>query len=239
MAKTTPGPLVGSISGAVGGVTFRGAGASASVQGRACKRGPATASQDKHRAFLGSASAAWIALSDAERLSWDTAAAQHFVRPTVSDAAAPSGRACFLSWYMHALYCRVAPSLTWPQYPLVYRQLPYTVTASRTPATSLRVAVSLGIPGTAAAVWLARARTSDRFNARPAWRLLYGEPADPALVWTVTPPPPTFVSTVNLSTYFAARFPDAVSGGIWQMRLYLMTVGNIAVQPTLALFTVA
>lgn len=82
MARVKYSPIIDSINGKIANVVFQDGKAGAIVRNRVVPANPNTAAQANARGILSLISKSWAALSDAQRTSWDTAAASPEWRQT-------------------------------------------------------------------------------------------------------------------------------------------------------------
>jgi hypothetical protein len=119
MAKVEFGPLVSSVKGAVGGVTFRGAGNRASVCIKTIPGASRTTAQSQNAAAMAAAFQAWGALNRAERLSWYWYGVSlgENRRGRISDSLL--AQSIFVRWASGLALVRIVPPILWPLYPLI------------------------------------------------------------------------------------------------------------------------
>lgn len=96
MAKFTPGPTIGSISGSIGGTTYSRNRYGAYIRTRAIPITSTTSYALDAKARMTTASQAWQALTDAQRLAWQMWAAANPITDSLGQSQALSGQAAYV-----------------------------------------------------------------------------------------------------------------------------------------------
>jgi len=96
MAKFTPGALAGRISGSVHSQTFSRNRYGAYVRARTVPINPDTAYQQAIRSFMSTYSAAWGALSEADRLAWSGYAKSNPITDSLGETQVLTGHAAYV-----------------------------------------------------------------------------------------------------------------------------------------------
>lgn len=218
MARVTPSPLVGSVAGKVGGVVFRGAGASATAQAAPRKARSSTTAQRLNQSALQLASARWAALDEATKSTWSQYVIQSLPPASASGRTVSSPRTAYLQWYLQMWHCGIVPAYDWPITYAYVPQAPCIVEASTAgPWSFVLKAQNLNVSA-GAAVALARCPSPIAFASRPIYRTLFSGAQDGAAVWDYHPGEPVWKFWLDLSAYWAARFPEAIAGLTYQAR---------------------
>lgn len=110
MAKFSPGPLAGAISGSIGGATFSHNRYGAYIRRRAIPVTSTTEDAIAAKARLTSASQGWQGLSTAQRLSWSTWASVNPVTDTLGNQQVLTGHAAYIMLGTRRLQSGTAPS---------------------------------------------------------------------------------------------------------------------------------
>lgn len=96
MAKFSPGPLAGAVSGSQGGITFSHNKSGPYFRSRAIPTNPATSFQLNARARLSAFSQAWQARTDAQRQAWIEWARQNPITNALGHAILMSGQQAYI-----------------------------------------------------------------------------------------------------------------------------------------------
>lgn len=96
MAKFTPGPLAGQVSGSIGNTTFSRNRYGGYTRVRALPVQPNTIYQQQARSRLSTASQAWAALTDAQRDSWRQWSAQNPIIDRLGMSQVLAGNAAYV-----------------------------------------------------------------------------------------------------------------------------------------------
>lgn len=96
MAKFSPGPLAGAVSGSQGGVTFSHNKGGPYFRSRAIPTNPASSFQLNARARLAAFSQAWQGLTDAQRQAWVEWARQNPIVNALGHAVLMSGQQAYI-----------------------------------------------------------------------------------------------------------------------------------------------
>jgi len=109
MAKALPSPLLTSITGRVGGVQFASTSAGLHIRNRPSRRGQRSVPLIAAQADLVALRKGWIALSDAQRLSWRQLGLQMTKTDRLAQSRRPSGIETYMMYlsYWH----RFAPGV--------------------------------------------------------------------------------------------------------------------------------
>ena len=119
MAKIEFGPLVSSVRGAVGGVTFRGAGNRASVCIKSTPARSRSQEQTANTVAMSRAFQGWASLNPSERLAWYWYGVSlgEARRGRVPDSML--AQSTFLRWASAHALCGTMPPIGWPLYALI------------------------------------------------------------------------------------------------------------------------
>ncbi len=96
MAKITPGPLIGAISGSIGGATYSKNRYGLYIRNRSIPVNPGTTYQLEQRATISSMSKSWGLLTDAGRQAWKTWCQNNPVMDVLGNAQVLTGHAAFV-----------------------------------------------------------------------------------------------------------------------------------------------
>jgi len=96
MAKYTPGPTVGSISGSIGGTTYTHNRYGPVMRTRAVPTNPNTEYQQSIRGLLASTSQAFQGLTDAQRAAWTTWAQTHPITDRLGQSQIVTGHIAYI-----------------------------------------------------------------------------------------------------------------------------------------------
>lgn len=109
MAKYTPGPLAGAISGSIGGATFTHGPYGAIIRRRAIPVTSTTTDAVNAKARLTSRSQAYQALTAAQRLAWDAWGQSNPVTDALGMPQALAGNACYIQLNTRLLQASQTP----------------------------------------------------------------------------------------------------------------------------------
>lgn len=101
MARITVGPLLSSIAGSVGAITFRNDASGLVLQPRILPTRRASEGQLQHRGFLAQSAAAWGALDADMRRAWTTLARQERIPDVFAQGRRWTGRQLFTCFYLY------------------------------------------------------------------------------------------------------------------------------------------
>lgn len=218
MAKITAGPLVGSVRGALGGVVFRGAGSSATVQMKGRARRGSTPAQDLQRQAMAEAAARWVEMDPRAQGTWNEFASQGLPPAGVTGAAVKSGRQAWIQFRVAQFLCGTLTDYWWP---LVW---PYraagavTLTLGANPGGACLLQAYFPGPPGGIALAAARCPSTARYAGRPIYRPIWTGATDGAPAWVYHAETPYTPWHADLSAGWQANFPTARAGELYQVR---------------------
>lgn len=96
MAKFSPGPTIGAISGSIGGTTYSKNRYGLYIRNRSIPTNPGTEYQTIQRGIVASISQAWRNLDDDERMAWKTWAQNNPVMDALGNSQVLTGHAAYV-----------------------------------------------------------------------------------------------------------------------------------------------
>ena len=96
MAKFTPGPTIGAISGSIGGTTYSKNRYGLYIRNRSIPTNPGTQYQFIQRGIIASISQAWRNIEEQERIAWKTWAQNNPVMDALGNSQVLTGHAAFV-----------------------------------------------------------------------------------------------------------------------------------------------
>lgn len=109
MAKFTPGPLAGAISGSIGGATFSHNRFGPYIRRRAIPVTSTTPYALDAKANFAAASTAWQLLAAADKLTWNTWALSNPITNSLGQTQQLTGHQCYTGLHARALACGKTP----------------------------------------------------------------------------------------------------------------------------------
>ena len=128
MARFTIGPLIHSIRGSIGGLTFRNDKAGGTMYERPPSKNIVSASLQEHKQIVSQANKDWASLNQAQKQFWNEAAKLEQSLSNIRASVTTSGRLFFLGWRIRGLHAHVTYAATLqPPAPIYYYYYPRVV----------------------------------------------------------------------------------------------------------------
>ena len=207
MAKVAYGALVGSVSGSVGGVTFRRGSGGAVVSARILPTRTPSPAQERQRAIVSEARRDFETLTALDLAAFEFSVGEGYSFRPPSGARFSSARSAYVAWYCATRYMAGVTSL-FKSSAIMRRYgqaLDVAATGAAAPVKVFKFYTFQDYVQAPYALWMARASSTLQAPSRPAWRLVYSAGHDPALPVEPSGLPSPYNWEVDFSAYVSAR----------------------------------